>query len=426
MSRKPGNLVLFLTCAGQFMVILDVSVVNVALPSIRASLGFSAPGLQWVVNAYALAFGGFLLLGGRIADLYGRKRIFLLGLGVFSAASLAGGLAGTAGLLIAARAVQGLGAAVLAPATLTIVSTTFTDPDDRARALSIWTAVGAAGGAAGALVGGVLTQYLSWRSILLVNVPIGAVAIALAAPVLTESRPIAERRRLDVPGAVLVTVGGTALVYGIEHPWPWLVIGLALLALFLVVEARSPAPLMPLRLFRVRGISAGTFAMLLMGAAFITMWYFLSLYMQNTLHYNALETGAGFLPHTLAIIVGSRSAPWLRRRLGTRTLVVAGAVIGAAGFVWQGLTPPGGYLATVFGPAILMCGGLGLLMTPVTATVTSSAASDDAGLASGLLNAARQVGGAVGLAALAAAAPQSAFLASAAVLGALVVVAFAL
>jgi len=423
MARKPDSLVLLLTCAGQFMVILDVSIVNVALPSIRASLGFSAAGLQWVVNAYALAFGGFLLLGGRIADLYGRKRIFLLGLAVFSIASLVGGLASTPGLLIAARAAQGLGAAVLAPATLTIVTTTFTTPADRARALSVWAAVGAAGGAAGALVGGVLTEYLSWRSILLVNVPIGAVAIALAAPVLTESRDLAQRRRLDVPGAVLVTVGGTLLVYGIEHPWPWLAAGIALLAVFVLVEARSAAPLMPLRLFRARGISAGTLAMLLMGGAFITMWYFLSLYMQNELHYSALETGAGFLPHTLAIIAGSRCAPWLMRRVSNRTLILCGAVVGAAGFVWQGLTPAGGYLATIFGPAILMCGGLGLLMTPLTATVTSSAASDDAGLASGLLNAARQVGGAVGLAALAAALPQSAFLASAGILAALMLVA---
>ena len=425
MARKSDTLVLFLTCVGQFMVILDVSVVNVALPSIRASLGFSLSGLQWVVNAYALAFGGCLLLGGRIADLYGRKRIFLLGLAVFSAASLVGGLAGTAGLLIAARAVQGLGAAVLAPATLTIVSTTFTDPEGRARALSIWAAVGAAGGAAGSLVGGVLTEYLSWRSILLVNVPIGVAAMVLAAPVLTESRGSADQR-LDVPGAVLVTLGGTLLVYGIEHPWPWLLTGFALLGLFLLVEARTAAPLMPLRLFRARGISAGTVAMLLMGAAFITMWYFLSLYMQNTLHYSALQTGAGFLPHTLAIIAGSRSAPLLLRHVGTRTLIVAGAVVAAMGFVWQGLTPAGGYLSTVFGPAILICSGLGLLMTPLTATVTSSAAPDDAGLASGLLNAARQVGGAVGLAALATALPQSAFLASAGVLGALIVVALLL
>ncbi|HVW43207.1 MAG TPA: MFS transporter [Amycolatopsis sp.] len=417
MARKSDSLVLFLTCAGQFMVILDVSIVNVALPSIRASLGFSASGLQWVVNAYALAFGGFLLLGGRIADLYGRKRIFLLGLTVFSVASLVGGLASTPGLLIAARALQGLGAAVLAPATLTIVTTTFTDPDDRARALSVWAAVGAAGGAAGSLVGGVLTEYLSWRSILLVNVPIGAAAIVLAAPVLTESRDLSERRRLDVPGAALVTVGGTLLVYGIGHPWPWLAAGAALLGVFVFVEARSTAPLMPLRLFRARGISAGTLSTLLMGAAFITMWYFLSLYMQNELHYSALETGAAFLPHTVAIIAGSRSAPWLMRRVGIRTLILA------AGFVWQGLTSAGGYLATIFGPAILMCGGLGLLMTPITATVTSSAGRDDAGLASGLLNATRQVGGAIGLAALAAALPQSAFLASAGILAALMLVA---
>lgn len=420
MAEKSDKLVLLITCSGQFMVVLDVSVVNVALPSIRASLGFTPSSLQWVVNAYALTFAGFLLL----ADLYGRKRVFLVGLVVFSLASLAGGLAATSGMLVVARAAQGLGAAVLAPATLTILTTTFTDPDGRARALSVWTAVGAAGGAAGGLVGGVLTQYLSWRSILLINVPVGAAALALAMPCLTESQGLPGKRRLDVPGAVLVTAGVATVVYGIVNAaaWPYLVGGTGLLVIFVLVEARfAPAPLMPLHLFSGRGISVGTTAMMLVGAAFITMWYFLSLYMQNVLHYSAIQTGAAFLPHTFAIIVGSRSAPWLLRRLGSRPLILLGALIAVAGFIWQGTTSAGPYLSTVFGPAIFLCTGLGLLMTPIAAAVTASAGPEDAGLASGLLNAARQIGGSFGLAVLATAAFQSAFLVSAGILGVLMI-----
>lgn len=442
--------VVAIACAGQFMVVLDVSVVNVALPSIRANLGFDPVGLQWVVNAYALTFAGFLLLGGRIADLYGRKRIFLLGLALFSVSSLVGGLASTPDMLIAARAVQGLGAAVLAPATLTILTTTFSDSAQRARALGTWTAVGAAGGATGGLIGGVLTSYLSWRWILLINVPIGVVVVLLAVGFLTESHG-EQGRRLDLPGAVLATVGFAAIAYAIVRTQTlgWssaqtlvpLVAGILALAAFVAVEAWiAAAPLMPLRLFRSRAVSVGNVVMLLVGASFITMWYFLSLYMQNVLHYSAIQAGAGFVPHTLTIIASSRLAPLLLPRFGARAVVVVSAVIGATGFFWQSqITPTSDYVSGLLGPGILMCAGVGLLMTPVATTVTSGAGQADAGLMSGLLNAARQIGGALGLAVLATIAGKGAqtevaisagysraFLTSAAILVVIVAVALAL
>lgn len=406
-------IVLAVTCFGQFMVVLDVSVVNVALPAMRTSLGFDPVGLQWVVTAYALTFAGFLLLGGRLADLYGRKRIFLAGLTLFSASSLVGGLAATPGMLIAARGVQGLGAAVLAPATLTILTTTFTEPARRTWALSAWSAMAAAGGAAGSLIGGVVTEYLSWRWILLINVPIGAVVLGLAGYVISESRGDAERGRIDVPGAVLATGGLTAIVYGIvqtqTHGWgdPLTLGGLAagavLLCAFAVVEWRlASAPLLPLRLFGARATSVGNLAIMLLGASFIPMWYFLSLYMQNVLGYSAVEAGLGFVPHTLAIIAGARLAPRILPRLGVRRLVALSAAGAAIGFLWQAqLTPTAGYVSGLLGPAILMCGCLGLMMTSITTTVTSGAARSDAGIASGLMNAVRQVGGSLGLAVLA-------------------------
>lgn len=403
---------LAVACAGQFMVVLDVSVVNVALPSMRAALGFGASGLQWVVIAYSLTLAGFLLLGGRLADLYGRKRVFVLGLALFSLASLAGGAATTPGLLIAARAVQGLGAAVLAPSTLTILTTSYTEPAARARALATWSAVAGGAGAAGGLLGGVLTEYLTWRWTLLINAPIGAVVIALALRSLVESHGGDGRRRLDLPGAVLATIGPAAITYAIGQApirgWTApitlvaLAVGVAGLVAFVLVERRSPAPLMPLRLFASRPLAVGTTMMALGGAAFMAMWYFLTLYMQNVLGYGALQAGLGFLPHSVAIVVGSRVAPRLMPRLGERGVIVLGAITGAAGFVWQAqITPDSSYAAGLLGPGIVMCTGLGLLMTPVIATATAKVAAADAGIASGLLNAVRQVGGALGLAVLA-------------------------
>ncbi|WP_210407125.1 MFS transporter [Prauserella flavalba] len=406
-------MVLALACAPQFMVVLDISVVNVALPSIQRALGFDEAGLQWVVNAYALTFAGFLLLGGRFADLFGRKRIFVLGLVLFSGASLAGGLANLSSLLIVARAVQGLGAAVLAPATLTVLTTTFSEGTARTRALATWTAVGIAGGTAGNLVGGVLTEYLPWRSILLINVPIGAVAIFLASRFLMADRGRGSRRRLDVAGAALATAGLASLTYGIAQArtYGWsapvtigaLTAGAVAVALFVMVEARfARAPLIPLRLFRSRALSAGNVAMLLAGACLNPMWYFLTLHMQKALNYSPLQTGLGFLPHTLvAIVVGARVTPWLMRHVEGRTLIVAGALIAAAGFWWQSqITADSGYLAGILGPAIVFSVGSGLLNTPITTTVTSGIDAADAGAASGLMNTTKQFGGALGLAVL--------------------------
>ncbi|WP_328336045.1 MFS transporter [Streptomyces violaceus] len=402
---------LWLACAAQFMVVLDVSVVNVALPSIQRALGFDAAGLQWVVGSYALVFAGFLLLGGRLADLYGRRRVFLWGLALFSASSLVGGLATGPGLLVAMRAVQGLGAAVLAPATLTILTTTFPEGPGRTKALAIWTAVSSAGGAAGNLIGGVLTDTLSWRWILLINVPIGAVAVLAALRLLPADHSRTTSGRLDVPGAVLATLGVTALVYGVNQAGTqgWvglttltgLAVGAVALAAFAVTEARHTAPLMPPRLVRLRPIWAGNITMLLAGGCFIPMWYFLSLYMQEVLHYGALATGVGFLPHTLVGIAASRLAPAVMERTGARGLIVISALLSAIGFLWQSsISTDSGYVDGLLGPAIVMSAGMGLLITPITTTVTSGIREQDAGAASGLMNTTRQLGGVIGLAAL--------------------------
>ncbi|GAA2139077.1 MFS transporter [Actinomadura napierensis] len=410
----PAGLVLALACAAQFMVVLDVSVVNVALPAIQSALGFGDAGLPWVAGAYTLAFAGFLLSGGRLADLRGAGRVFTAGIALFSVASLAGGLAADPGLLIAARAGQGLGAAVLAPATLTILTTRFPEGPRRTRALATWTAVSLAGGAAGNLVGGALADLFSWRAILLVNVPIGAVAIVLA-----RRLPAGERRagRLHLPGAASATAGLALLAYGLMQAGPrgWddpvtagaLAASVALLAAFALVETRRAAvPLLPPRLLRLRAVSAGNAIMLLTGACFqVPMWYFLTLYMQDVLQLSALRTGLGFLPHTLlTMIVGLRVTPWLMRRLDDRTLIAAGALIAAGGFLWQSTaTAASGYAGGVLGPAVLMSAGGGLLNTPLTTTVTSGVPAADAGAASGLMNTAKQAGGALGLAALTAA-----------------------
>ncbi|MGW0738223.1 MFS transporter [Streptomyces sp. NPDC002851] len=413
-GRRAASAVLWLACAAQFMVVLDVSVVNVALPSIRSALRFDAAGLQWVVGGYALVFAGFLLLGGRLADLYGRRRVFVWGLVLFSASSLVGGLATTPGLLVGMRAVQGLGAAVLAPATLTILTTTFAEGPARIRALAIWTAVSSAGGAAGNVIGGVLTESLSWRWILLINVPVGAAAVLATVRLLPADRSAEAtgRGRLDLPGAVLATVGVSALVHGVtqaeRHGWSGpttltgLAVGVLALTLFAVAEVRyAAAPLVPPRLVRMRPVWAGNAVMLLAGACFIPMWYFLSLYMQDVLRYGALATGIGFLPHTLVGIAAARLAPAVMRRSGPRNLMVGSALLSAAGFLWQsGIGDHSGYVEGLLGPALVMSAGMGLLITPITTTVTSGIRSQDAGAASGLMNATRQIGGAVGLAAL--------------------------
>ncbi|MFD7320996.1 MFS transporter [Streptomyces sp. NPDC059875] len=412
-SLRPAPrtwLVVLAACAGQFLVVLDVSVVNVALPSMRADLGLSGTGLQWVLSAYSIAFAGFMLLGGRAADLFGRKRMFLLGLGLFTAASVGGGLASEGWQLIAARAVQGLGAAVLAPATLTIVTAAVPAGPARTRAIGTWTAVGAAGGAAGGFVGGVLVDLLSWRWVLLINVPVGVLVLVGAGMWLRESRT-GGGRRLDLPGAVLATGGLASVAYGIvqteEGGWgapPTLIpllAGLALLAVFVAVEARSAAPLMPLKVFRSRAVSAANVSILLAGSTSFGMWFFMTVYAQNVLGYTPLQAGLALVPSSVSVIVGSKLAPRLMPTTGARNLAVIGALVAATGFGWQStMTADGTFLTTILGPGILMMAGIGLLTTPLATLATSSAAPADAGLVSGLVNTSRTMGGALGLAVL--------------------------
>ncbi|MER7112625.1 DHA2 family efflux MFS transporter permease subunit [Streptomyces sp. NPDC000229] len=412
-SARPAArtwVVVLAACAGQFLVVLDVSVVNVALPSMRADLGLSAVGLQWVLNAYSIAFAGFMLLGGRAADLFGRKRMFLVGLGLFTAASVAGGLAAEGWQLLAARAVQGLGAAVLAPATLTIVTGAVPPGPARTRAIATWSAVGAGGGAAGGLVGGVLTDLLSWRWVLLINVPVGVLVIVGAALWIRESREQGGRR-LDLPGAVLVTGGLAAVAYGIvqteEAGWGEgatllpLLGGVALLAAFLAVEARAKAPLMPLKVFRSRAVTAANVSMLVNGSASFAMWFFMTVYAQNVLGYTPLEAGLALVPSSLAVVLGSKLAPRLMVSTGARNLAVIGTLIAATGFGWQSLMEADGtYVTTILGPGVLMMAGMGLVITPLASLATSGAAPGDAGLVSGLVNTSRTMGGALGLAVL--------------------------
>lgn len=411
-AARPARtwLVILAASAGQFLVVLDVSVVNVALPSMRADLGLSTTGLQWVLNAYSIAFAGFMLFGGRAADLFGRKRTFIFGLGLFTAASLAGGLAQEGWQLLAARAVQGLGAAVLAPATLTIVTAAVPPGPARTRAIGTWSAVGAAGGAAGGFVGGVLTDLLSWRWVLLINVPVGALVLLGAAIWLTESRAGAGRR-LDLPGAILVTGGLAAVAYGIvqteESGWTAaatllpLSAGLALLGLFVAVESRTAAPLMPLKLFRSRAVTAANVTMMLCGSSSFAMWFFMTVYAQNVLGYTPLEAGLALVPSSISVIIGSKLAPRLMARAGAVNIAAAGALIAAAGFGWQSLmTADGTFLTTILGPGILMMMGIGLAATPLASLATAGAEPGDAGLVSGMINTSRTMGGALGLAVL--------------------------
>ncbi|MBK3593657.1 MFS transporter [Streptomyces sp. MBT51] len=409
-SRTRTWAVVVAACTGQFLVVLDVSVVNVALPSMRTDLALSASGLQWVVNAYSIAFAGFMLLGGRTADIYGRKKMFLIGLGLFTAASLAGGLAQEGWQLLAARAGQGLGAAVLSPATLTILTAAVPEGPARTKAIGTWMAVGAGGGAAGGLIGGVLTDALSWRWVLLINVPVGALVLVGAALWLAEGRA-GDRRRVDLAGAVLVTAGLATVAYGIVQTeaagWSSpdtlvpLLGGLALLGLFVLVEARTAAPLMPLRVLGVRAVASANVSMLLMGSATFCMWYFMTVYAQNVLGYTPLEAGLALMPTSAAVVLGSKAAPRLMARIGAKSLAVTGVLVAAAGFGWQStMGPHGSYLTAICLPGVLMMAGAGLASTPLATLATSGAAPGDAGLVSGLVNTSRTMGGALGLAVL--------------------------
>jgi EmrB/QacA subfamily drug resistance transporter len=402
-----------LACVAQFMVILDVSVVNVALPSIRHAFGFSGAGLQWVVNAYVLVFAGFLLLGGRMADLLGRRRVFVGGLLLFSLASLVGGLASSQGMLIAARAVQGLGGAIVSPASLAIITTAFTDEHDRNKALGAWGAMGGAGGAFGVLLGGVLTDLLSWQWILFINVPIGLAAALLAPRFVEEGRAAAGTRNFDVAGALSVTLGLVAIVYAVVRTdvngWgstqtiAVLGAGLALIALFLAIEGRFAArPLMPLGIFRSRPLSSANAIVFLLGAGMFGMWFFVSLYLQQVLGYSPLEAGLAFLPMTLTIIAGSTIASRVTSRRGAKPLLVGGMALQAVGLLlFAQVSPDGSYLSDVLAPSLITAAGMGAAFVPVTITAMAGVAPGEAGLASGLVNTSRQMGGALGLAILA-------------------------
>jgi EmrB/QacA subfamily drug resistance transporter len=407
--------ILLLACLAQFMVILDVSVVNVALPAIRSALRFSEQDLQWVVNAYTVTFAGFLLLGGRAADLLGRRRVFVSGLALFALASLAGGFAGSQALLIAARAAQGLGGAIIAPASLSILTTTFEEGAARNRAVGIWGAMGGAGGAAGVLLGGVLTDLLSWRWILFVNVPIGLAAVVLSQRYIPESRDRSDARRsFDLAGAITATLGLSVLVLGIVRTdvTGWgspatlglMAAGAALLAIFVAIEGRiASSPLMPLRIYSSRTLSAANVVVLLIGAAVFAMWFFLSLYLQQVLGYSPIRAGLAFLPMTLCIVAGSTLASRAVTRVGPKPMLVAGMIAIALGLLgFTRLAADGSYLGDVLAPSLLVAIGIGLAFVPVTIAAVAGVAPSEAGLASGLVNTSRLVGGALGLAILAA------------------------
>jgi EmrB/QacA subfamily drug resistance transporter len=420
MRRTPhATLVLVLCCLAQFMVILDVSIVNVALPSIRGDLHFTAVELQWIVNAYTLTFAGFLLLGGRAADILGRREVFAAGLLLFAGASLLGGMAESRGMLVGARAAQGLGGAVVAPATLSILMTTFTEGAERNRALGLWGAMGGVGGTTGALLGGVLTEALSWRWILFINVPIGIVgAIAALQVVPRMARDRGQRRSFDVAGALTVTAGLVVLTYAIvgteEHGWgsarTLLVagLGLLLLAVFLVIETRvADRPLVPMRIFASRALSGANVVVLCMGGASFAMWYFVSLYLQQVLGFSPIEAGLAFLPMTGSIVVCSQIASRLTNRLGPGPVLAGGmALIGSGMLLFTAISADGSYLADVLVPSVLCAAGIGFSFVPVTIAATTGVAGPEAGLASGLVNTSRQIGGSLGLALLATIATQ--------------------
>jgi EmrB/QacA subfamily drug resistance transporter len=413
-SAAPSNkwLALVLLATAQFVVVLDASIVNVALPSIGKDLDFSQDDLSWVVNAYTLIFGGFLLLGGRLADLLGRRLMFIVGLSLFAAASLAGGLAQSELWLIVARGVQGLGAAIVSPAALSIVTTTFKEGAERNTALGVWGAVAGSGGAAGVLLGGVLTEYAGWEWVLFVNVPIGLVAALLAPRLLAESRDADRERHFDVAGAFTVTAGLAIGVYALvdANNAGWtstqtLVLGgvsLALLAAFVVIEQASRHPLVPFKIFRLRSLRGSNVVGLLIGMALFSMFFFISLYLQQVLGYSALKTGLAYLPLAVSIIISAGLASQLVTKLGFKPTLIIGLLFVTAGLLWfsQVSAPGGSYVGDVLFPSLLAAVGLGFSFVSVTIGAVTGTKPDEAGLASGLINTSQQVGGALGLAIL--------------------------
>jgi EmrB/QacA subfamily drug resistance transporter len=409
-SDRRKWLALALLSVVQFMVVLDIAIVNVALPSIQVDLGFSQENLQWVISAYALVFGGFLLLGGRSADLLGRRRIFLGGIVVFTLASLFAGLAWSEASLITARAFQGLGAAIITPAALSILSTTFAEGRDRNIALGVWGAVGGFGAAAGVLMGGILTDALSWEWIFFVNVPVGVVAFVLAPFLLDESRD-ARVKTFDLPGAALVTAGLSSLVYAITQAGQdgWLAgrtvgffaVALVLLAGFVGWELRHPEPLMRFGLFRTRTVSGANVAGFIMGTALFSMFLMLTLYMQQVLGYSAMKTGVAYLAVAGTAIIWSGVAAQLVTRVGVKPVLVTGMSLLTAGLVYFTQVSVGGSYLTDLLPGFLLIGiGIGFAFVPITIAALAGVEAAEAGLASGLINTSQQIGGALGIAAL--------------------------
>jgi EmrB/QacA subfamily drug resistance transporter len=410
-DRRWSALALIVTA--QFMVILDVAIVNVALPSIKSDLNFSQANLQWVISAYAILFGGALLLGGRLADLLGRRRLFIAGLALFAVSSLLCGLAWSEGSLIAFRSVQGLGGALMAPAALSLLMTTFAEGRERNLALGIYGAASGSGAAAGVLLGGVLTSYLSWSWIFFINVPVGVVAIALAPVLLQESRAQGTQRHFDVPGAVSITAGLMLLVYATTRATTdgWgatstlaLFAGSgALVAAFVAIELRSRAPLLPLRIFRLRTLTGANVAMAIVGAVAFSEFFLLTLYLQDVLHYSAVQSGAAFSAFALAVVVVSNIAQAVVGRLGVRPTLTIGLVVSAVSVAALARLPVDGrYFWDLFPWFVLGGAGMGLSFVPVTIASLTGVERSDAGVASGLINTSRQIGGAIGIAAISA------------------------
>ncbi|HSB39947.1 MAG TPA: DHA2 family efflux MFS transporter permease subunit [Gaiellaceae bacterium] len=415
-DRRWSALALIVTA--QFMVILDVAIVNVALPSIKSDLDFSQANLQWVISAYAIMFGGVLLLGGRLADVLGRRRLFVAGLAIFTAASLLSGLAWSEASLIGFRAVQGLGGALLAPAALSLLMTTFAEGRERNLALGIYGAASGSGAAVGVLLGGVLTSYLSWSWVFFINVPVGLAAMALAPVLLGEERMARATRHFDIRGAASVTGGLMLLVYattrattdGWGAPLTLSLFGAsaALILAFLVIELRSPSPLLPLRIFRSRTLTAANAAMAIVGGVAFSEFFLLTLYLQDVLHYSAMESGVAFSGFALAVVVISNVAQAVVGRIGVRPTLTTGLLLSALSVAWLTRLPVEGHYFWDLFPAFVLGGaGMGLSFVPVTIASLTGVERADAGVASGLINTSRQIGGAVALAAVSAVAATS-------------------
>ena len=412
-TPRAKNLALLLLALTQFVVVIDASIVNVALPSIGSALDITQDNLSWVVNSYTLVFGGFLLLGGRLADFFGRRRMFMTGMALFGVASLAGGFAQSEEWLIVARAVQGLGAAIASPAALSIVTPTCPDGAERNRALGIWGAVAGAGGAAGVLLGGILTEWAGWEWVLFVNVPIAAFVVWQAPQRLLESRDEDERERtLDIPGAISVTAGLALLVYGlvdaVDQGWTSnttilrVAVALVLIGIFVAIELRTRRPLVPFSIFRNRTLRGANVVGLLTGMSLFSMFFMITLYLQQVLGLDALQAGLAYLPLSAAIILAAGMAGQLVTRVGFKPVLISGLVLVGIGLAWfTQISADGSYWADVLGPSILAGVGLGLAFVPVTIAAMSGTKREEAGLASGLINTSQQVGGALGLAILA-------------------------